>query len=96
MTALLLVRVVLSRSVSSAYVTYVAVDREGRPVPVPCVVPETEHQKRRFEDATVSLEKQLLHADLEIGSTERTRDAYNLASAILRAHPEQDEDADAK
>ena len=39
------------RHVSSAYVTYVAVDREGRPVPVPCVVPETEHQKRRFADA---------------------------------------------
>ena len=39
------------RHVSSAYVTYVAVDREGRRVPVPCVVPETEHQKRRFEDA---------------------------------------------
>jgi acyl-CoA hydrolase len=39
------------RHVSSAYVTYVAVDWEGRPIPVPCVVPETEHQKRRFEDA---------------------------------------------
>jgi acyl-CoA hydrolase len=39
------------RHVSSAYVTYVAVDREGKPVPVPCVVAETEHQKRRFVDA---------------------------------------------
>jgi acyl-CoA hydrolase len=39
------------RHVSSAYVTYVAVDFEGNRVPVPCVVPETEHQKRRFEDA---------------------------------------------
>jgi len=39
------------RHVSTAYVTYVAVDREGRPVPVPCVIPETEHQKRRFADA---------------------------------------------
>jgi acyl-CoA hydrolase len=37
------------RHVSSAYVTYVAVDREGRPVP--CVVPETVHQKRRYADA---------------------------------------------
>ncbi|HKO19628.1 MAG TPA: acyl-CoA thioesterase [Acidobacteriaceae bacterium] len=39
------------RHVSSAYVTYVAVDRDGKPLPVPCVVPETEHQKRRYEDA---------------------------------------------
>jgi acyl-CoA hydrolase len=39
------------RHVSSAYVTYVAVDREGKPLPVPCVVPETAHQKRRYEDA---------------------------------------------
>jgi acyl-CoA hydrolase len=39
------------RHVSSAYVTYVAVDREGRPTPVPCAIPETEHEKRRFEDA---------------------------------------------
>jgi acyl-CoA hydrolase len=39
------------RHVSSSYVTYVAVDREGQPIPVPCVVPETEHQKRRFADA---------------------------------------------
>src|SRR6185503_19375835 len=39
------------RHVSSAYVTYVAVDRERRPVPVPGVVPETENQKRRYEDA---------------------------------------------
>jgi acyl-CoA hydrolase len=27
------------------------VDREGRPIPVPCVIAETEHQKRRFADA---------------------------------------------
>ncbi len=39
------------RHVSTAYVTYVAVDREGRPLPVPCVIAETEHQKRRYEDA---------------------------------------------
>jgi acyl-CoA hydrolase len=39
------------RHVSTAYVTYVAVDREGHPVPVPCVIAETEHQKRRFADA---------------------------------------------
>ena len=39
------------RHVSTAYVTYVAVDQTGTPVPVEPVVPETEHQKRRYEDA---------------------------------------------
>ena len=37
--------------VSSAYLTYVAVDREGRRLPVPPVVPESEEQQRRYEDA---------------------------------------------
>ena len=39
------------RHVSSSYVTYVAVDLQGRPIPVPCAIAETEHQKRRYEDA---------------------------------------------
>jgi acyl-CoA hydrolase len=39
------------RHVSSAYLTYVAVDREGKGILVPKVVPVTEHQKRRYEDA---------------------------------------------
>ena len=39
------------RHVSSAYLTFVAVDREGNKLLVPRIVPETEHQKRRFEDA---------------------------------------------
>jgi len=41
----------LLRHVSTAYVTYVAVDQTGTPVPVDPVIPETEHQKRRYEDA---------------------------------------------
>ena len=39
------------RHVSSAYLTFVAVDGKGGHLPVPPVVPETEEQKRRFEDA---------------------------------------------
>ncbi len=39
------------RHVCSAYVTYVAVDPMGQSVPVPPIVPETDHQKRRYEDA---------------------------------------------
>ncbi|HTB15883.1 MAG TPA: serine/threonine-protein kinase [Bryobacteraceae bacterium] len=47
--------------------------------------------KKRFDEATVSLQRQLLRADLEIGSAERVRDAYGLASAIWRSLPEQGE-----
>ena len=37
--------------VSSAYLTFVAVDRHGRHLPVAPIVPETDEEKRRFEDA---------------------------------------------
>jgi len=39
------------RHVASAYLTFVAVDSQGRRVPVPGLEPETEDQKRRYEDA---------------------------------------------
>ena len=39
------------RHVSSAYLTYVAIDRAGQRIAVPQVVPKTEHQRRRYEDA---------------------------------------------
>jgi acyl-CoA hydrolase len=39
------------RVVSTAYLTFVAVDRHGRRRPVPPVIPETEEEKRRYEDA---------------------------------------------
>lgn len=37
--------------VSSAYLTFVAVDRHGRHLAVPPVLPEGEAEKRRYEDA---------------------------------------------
>jgi acyl-CoA hydrolase len=37
--------------VSSAYLTFVAVDAAGRHLKVPPVIPETDDQKRRYEDA---------------------------------------------
>jgi len=39
------------RHVSSAYLTFVAIDAAGNRVAVPPVVPETEDEKRRYEDA---------------------------------------------
>ena len=55
------------RHVSSAYVTYVAVDQQGWPLPVPCVVPETEHQTRRYADAA-------RRRELRASETKRSRD----------------------
>jgi len=39
------------RQTSSAFVTYVAVDRDGRPTKVPPIVPATAEEKRRFREA---------------------------------------------
>src|SRR6266851_1263062 len=39
------------KHVSSAYLTFVAVDTAGRHRKVPPVIPETDEQKRRYEDA---------------------------------------------
>lgn len=39
------------RHIASAYLTFVAVDRDGNRIPVPPLVPETEEEKRRYEDA---------------------------------------------
>jgi len=39
------------RHVSSAYITFVAMDRAGLPIVVPQLELETEHEKRRWEDA---------------------------------------------
>ena len=40
-----------SRHVSSAYLTFVAVDPQGRHLPVPGIIPETDEEKTRYEDA---------------------------------------------
>lgn len=40
-----------SRHVSSAYLTFVAIDAAGNHMAVPPVVPETEDEKRRYEGA---------------------------------------------
>lgn len=40
-----------TQHVSSAYLTFVAVDATGRRLPVAPVIPETDEEKRRYEDA---------------------------------------------
>jgi acyl-CoA hydrolase len=61
------------RHVSSAYLTFVAVDRNGSRLMVPPVIPETEHQKRRYEDAG-------RRREMRAGETQRKKELR----AILR------------
>ncbi len=42
-----------AKQVASAYLVFVAVDSEGKPRPVPQVIPETERDKRRWEEAQI-------------------------------------------
>ncbi len=46
---------------SSAYVTFVGVDKNGRPQPVPPVIPESEDDWRRYHEADVRREWRLAH-----------------------------------
>lgn len=39
------------RHTSSAFLTFVALDDQGKPAPIPPVIPETEEEKRRYEQA---------------------------------------------
>jgi acyl-CoA hydrolase len=39
------------RHTSSAYLTFVALDATGQTVPIPAVIPETEDEMRRYEEA---------------------------------------------
>jgi acyl-CoA hydrolase len=51
------------KHVSSAYLTFVAIDRNGHKVPIPAVVPETADEKRRYEDAGRRREGRKANAD---------------------------------
>ncbi len=44
---------------SSAYLTFVAIDAENNPVAVPPVIPETDDEKRRYEEAGLRREYRL-------------------------------------
>ena len=47
------------RHTCSAYLTFVAIDRDGKAVPIPPVVPESEDEKRRFRQAGERRESRL-------------------------------------
>jgi len=41
----------VQKHTSSAYVTFVAIDKDGRPAELPPVIPQTGDEKRRYEEA---------------------------------------------
>jgi acyl-CoA hydrolase len=47
------------RQTSSAFVTYVAVDSEGQPSPVPRLIVRTQEEKRRYREALVRRRRRL-------------------------------------
>lgn len=51
------------RHILSAYLTFVAMGADGRPRPVPPLMPETESERRRYEEAQLRRESRLRHAE---------------------------------
>ncbi|MFN3385172.1 MAG: acyl-CoA thioesterase [Candidatus Thermochlorobacter sp.] len=49
------------RECTKAYFTFVAIDKEGKPVPVPEVIPEDETDRRRYEKAALRRQIRLLN-----------------------------------
>ena len=56
--------------VSSAYLTFVAIDAAGNRMPVPTVVPETEDEKRRYDGA--ARRREIRRAESERRKKDRT------------------------
>lgn len=46
---------------SSAYLTFVGIDQYGKPLPAPQVEPETDEERRRYEEAAFRREQRLRH-----------------------------------
>lgn len=51
------------RHVVSAYFTFVALDESNCPTPVPPVIPETEQEKLRYEEADYRRASRIRHAE---------------------------------
>jgi acyl-CoA hydrolase len=59
------------RHTNTCYLTFVAVDRNGRPVPIAQVLPETEEQRRRYEAAQARRRRRLEERQVEERQTEQ-------------------------
>lgn len=57
------------RHTNSCYLTFVAIGDDGRPIPVPAVLPETSEEQRRFEAAQARRKRRLEERDAEAQHT---------------------------
>lgn len=49
---------------STAYLTFVAIDQYGKPLPAPPVEPESDEEQRRYEEAALRREQRLRHRQI--------------------------------
>jgi acyl-CoA hydrolase len=64
----------VQRHVASAYLVFVAIDKEGRPLKVPELIPETADEKRRYADALLRRE----HREAEGARRKQEKLAYTV------------------
>jgi len=48
---------------NNAYLTFVAVDTMGKPVPIPAIAPETDEEKQRYAEALERRQLRLMHRE---------------------------------
>jgi uncharacterized protein (TIGR00369 family) len=53
------------RTTSQAYLVYVALNHAGRPTPVPPVLPETDEERRKYEEAELRRAERLARRERE-------------------------------
>lgn len=57
---------------SVAYLTFVGIDKYGKPLPAPPVLPETDEEKRRYEEAAIRREGRLSERKAIANTTKHT------------------------